>query len=302
MEWDIYIKGYRAYMQVERSMPANTVSAYLRDVEKLAGFLNTGQRVVQPSCVRPEHLQEFISTIAGIGVAASSQARIISGIRSFFKYLLLENEIRNDPTELVEMPRIGRKLPEVLTKDEVERLLGIVDLSTPTGERNKAIVEVLYGCGLRVSELINLRIADLHYEEYYLTVTGKGDKQRIVPLGNAASSQLRRYIREVRIHQNIKKGQEQYIFLNKSGSRLTRAMIFHIIKKLAGVAGIKKSISPHTFRHSFATHLVENGADLRAVQEMLGHASITTTEIYTHIEREYLRQNILKYHPRKYIN
>ncbi|MGV8113805.1 MAG: site-specific tyrosine recombinase XerD [Lentimicrobium sp.] len=302
MEWDIYIKGYRAYMQVERSMPANTVSAYLRDVEKLAGFLNTGQRVVQPSCVRPEHLQEFISTIAGIGVAASSQARIISGIRSFFKYLLLENEIRNDPTELVEMPRIGRKLPEVLTKDEVERLLGIVDLSTPTGERNKAIVEVLYGCGLRVSELINLRIADLHYEEYYLTVTGKGDKQRIVPLGNAASSQLRRYIREVRIHQNIKKGQEQYIFLNKSGSRLTRAMIFHIIKKLAGVAGIKKSISPHTFRHSFATHLVENGADLRAVQEMLGHASITTTEIYTHIDREYLRQNILKYHPRKYIN
>lgn len=302
MEWDIYIKGYRAYMQVERSMPANTVSAYLRDVEKLAGFLNTGQRVIQPSCVRPEHLQEFISTIAGIGVAASSQARIISGIRSFFKYLLLENEIRNDPTELVEMPRIGRKLPEVLTKDEVERLLGIVDLSTPTGERNKAIVEVLYGCGLRVSELINLRIADLHYEEYYLTVTGKGDKQRIVPLGNAASSQLRRYIREVRIHQNIKKGQEQYIFLNKSGSRLTRAMIFHIIKKLAGVAGIKKSISPHTFRHSFATHLVENGADLRAVQEMLGHASITTTEIYTHIDREYLRQNILKYHPRKYIN
>jgi integrase/recombinase XerD len=302
MEWDIYIKGYRAYMQVERSMPANTVSAYLRDVEKLAGFLNTGQRVVQPSCVRPEHLQEFISTIAGIGVAASSQARIISGIRSFFKYLLLENEIRNDPTELVEMPRIGRKLPEVLTKDEVERLLGIVDLSTPTGERNKAIVEVLYGCGIRVSELINLRIADLHYEEYYLTVTGKGDKQRIVPLGNAASSQLRRYIREVRIHQNIKKGQEQYIFLNKSGSRLTRAMIFHIIKKLAGVAGIKKSISPHTFRHSFATHLVENGADLRAVQEMLGHASITTTEIYTHIDREYLRQNILKYHPRKYIN
>ncbi|MEA5111023.1 Tyrosine recombinase XerD [bioreactor metagenome] len=302
MEWDIYIKGYRAYMQVERSMPANTVSAYLRDVEKLAGFLNTGQRVVQPSCVRPEHLQEFISTIAGIGVAASSQARIISGIRSFFKYLLLENEIRNDPTELVEMPRIGRKLPEVLTKDEVERLLGIVDLSTPTGERNKAIVEVLYGCGLRVSELINLRIADLHYEEYYLTVTGKGDKQRIVPLGNAASSQLSRYIREVRIHQNIKKGQEQYIFLNKSGSRLTRAMIFHIIKKLAGVAGIKKSISPHTFRHSFATHLVENGADLRAVQEMLGHASITTTEIYTHIDREYLRQNILKYHPRKYIN
>jgi integrase/recombinase XerD len=298
MEWDIYIKGYRAYMQVERSMPANTVSAYLRDVEKLAGFLNTGQRVVQPSCVRPEHLQEFISTIAGIGVAASSQARIISGIRSFFKYLLLENEIRNDPTELVEMPRIGRKLPEVLTKDEVERILGIVDLSTPTGERNKAIVEVLYGCGLRVSELINLRIADLHYEEYYLTVTGKGDKQRIVPLGNAASSQLRRYIREVRIHQNIKKGQEQYIFLNKSGSRLTRAMIFHIIKKLAGVAGIKKSISPHTFRHSFATHLVENGADLRAVQEMLGHASITTTEIYTHIDR----QNILKYHPRKYIN
>lgn len=302
MEWDIYIKGYRAYMQVERSMPANTVSAYLRDVEKLAGFLNTGQRVVQPSCVRPEHLQEFISTIAGIGVAASSQARIISGIRSFFKYLLLENEIRNDPTELLEMPRIGRKLPEVLTTDEVERLLGTIDLSTPTGERNKAIVEVLYGCGLRVSELVNLKIADLHYEENYITVTGKGDKQRIVPLGNAALSQLRRYIREVRIHQDIKKGQEQYIFLNKSGSRLTRAMIFHIIKTLAGIAGIKKSISPHTFRHSFATHLVENGADLRAVQEMLGHASITTTEIYTHIDREYLRQNILKYHPRKDIN
>ena len=302
MEWDIYIKGFRAYLQVERSMPANTVSAYLRDVEKLAGFLNSGERAVQPSSVRPLHLQEFINTIAGIGVAASSQARIISGIRSFFKYLLLENEIRNDPTELLEMPRIGRKLPEVLTPDEVERLLGTIDLSSPTGERNKAIVEVLYGCGLRVSELVNLKIADLHYEENYLTVTGKGDKQRIVPLGNAAISQLRRYIREVRIHQNIEKGQEQYVFLNKSGFRLTRAMIFHIIKTLAGIAGVKKSISPHTFRHSFATHLVENGADLRAVQEMLGHASITTTEIYTHIDREYLRQNILKYHPRKDIN
>ena len=302
MGWKIFIKGYRAYLQVERSMPANTVSAYLRDVEKLAGFLNTGERAVEPASVRPLHLQEFINTIAGIGVAASSQARIISGIRSFFKYLLLENEIKSDPTELVEMPRIGRKLPEVLTTDEVERLLAVIDLSTSTGERNKAIVEVLYGCGLRVSELINLKITDLHYDEYYLTVTGKGDKQRIVPLGNAASSQLRRYIGEVRTHQNIKKGQEQYIFLNKSGSRLTRAMVFHIIKTLAGIAGISKNISPHTFRHSFATHLVENGADLRAVQEMLGHASITTTEIYTHIDREYLRQNIVKYHPRKDLN
>lgn len=298
MQWDIFIKGFRAYLQVERSMPENTVDAYVRDVEKLAGFLGENDNSLRPSEVKTANLQDFVNTIAGLGVAATSQARIISGIRSFFKYLLLESEIKSDPTELLEMPRTGRKLPEVLSVGEIEKLLSVIDLSQPNGERNKAIIELLYGCGLRVSELVNLKLTDIRLDEYYITVTGKGNKQRIVPLGDAALSQMKRYINEVRVHADIKKGEEAIVFLNQRGARLTRAMIFHIIKTLAAEAGLRKQISPHTFRHSFATHLVENGADLRSVQEMLGHASITTTEIYTHIDREYLRQNILRYHPR----
>lgn len=299
MLWQIYIHGYKAYLQVERSMPANTVDAYCRDISKLVAYFNAGNREIKPSQVQLKDLQLFVNTLADIGIAASSQSRIISGIRSFFSYLLIENEVLTDPTELLAMPRIGRKLPDVLTIDEMELLIQTIDLSNPNGERNKAILETLYGCGLRVSELINLKISDLFFADGFIKVTGKGDKQRIVPIGNKASAQIERYMTYVRRTGKIQKGQEDFLFLNARGAKLTRAMIFEIVKKAIAGTGIKKNISPHSLRHSFATHLVENGADLRAVQEMLGHASITTTEIYTHLDREYLRTNILKYHPRR---
>jgi len=300
MSWQLYIKGFRAYLQVERSMPVNTVDAYLRDAVKLAGYFSC-DRKISPVSVELHDLQEFVNLIAGLGIAPASQARIISGVRAFFRFLLLEDVIKADPSELLEMPKTGRKLPDVLSEPEVTAMLGIIDLSSKPGERNKAILEVLYGCGLRVSELVNLQLSDLHFEEGFITVTGKGNKQRVVPLGKQATGQLRRYITEVRVHLEIKRGYETFVFLNNRGAKLTRAMIFHIVKSLAESAGISKNISPHTFRHTFATHLVENGADLRAVQEMLGHSSITTTEIYTHIDREYLRQNILKFHPRQHM-
>lgn len=299
MHWQIYIHGYKAYLQVERSMPANTVDAYCRDISKLVAYFNAGNQEIKPSQVQLKDLQLFVNTLADIGIAASSQSRIISGIRSFFSYLLIENEVLTDPTELLAMPRIGRKLPDVLTIDEMELLIQTIDLSNPNGERNKAILETLYGCGLRVSELINLKISDLFFLDGFIKVTGKGDKQRIVPIGNKASAQIERYMTYVRRTGKIQKGQEDFLFLNARGAKLTRAMIFEIVKKAIAGTGIKKNISPHSLRHSFATHLVENGADLRAVQEMLGHASITTTEIYTHLDREYLRTNILKYHPRR---
>ncbi|MCB9015399.1 MAG: site-specific tyrosine recombinase XerD [Lentimicrobiaceae bacterium] len=299
MHWQIYIHGYKAYLQVERSMPANTVDAYCRDISKLVAYFNAGNQEIKPSQVQLKDLQLFVNTLADIGIAASSQSRIISGIRSFFSYLLIENEVLTDPTELLAMPRIGRKLPDVLTIDEMELLIQTIDLSNPNGERNKAILETLYGCGLRVSELINLKISDLFFTDGFIKVTGKGDKQRIVPIGNKASAQIERYMTYVRRTGKIQKGQEDFLFLNARGAKLTRAMIFEIVKKAIAGTGIKKNISPHSLRHSFATHLVENGADLRAVQEMLGHASITTTEIYTHLDREYLRTNILKYHPRR---
>ncbi|MCO5267123.1 MAG: site-specific tyrosine recombinase XerD [Lentimicrobium sp.] len=299
MHWQIYIHGYKAYLQVERSMPANTVDAYCRDISKLVAYFNAGNQEIKPSQVQLKDLQLFVNTLADIGIAASSQSRIISGIRSFFSYLLIENEVLTDPTELLAMPRIGRKLPDVLTIDEMELLIQTIDLSNSNGERNKAILETLYGCGLRVSELINLKISDLFFTDGFIKVTGKGDKQRIVPIGNKASAQIERYMTYVRRTGKIQKGQEDFLFLNARGAKLTRAMIFEIVKKAIAGTGIKKNISPHSLRHSFATHLVENGADLRAVQEMLGHASITTTEIYTHLDREYLRTNILKYHPRR---
>jgi len=299
MHWQIYIHGYKAYLQVERSMPANTVDAYCRDISKLVAYFNAGNQEIKPSQVQLKDLQLFVNTLADIGIAASSQSRIISGIRSFFSYLLIENEVLTDPTELLAMPRIGRKLPDVLTIDEMELLIQTIDLSNSNGERNKAILETLYGCGLRVSELINLKISDLFFTDGFIKVTGKGDKQRIVPIGNKASAQIERYMTYVRRTGKIQKGQEDFLFLNARGAKLTRAMIFEIVKKAIAGTGIKKNISPHSLRHSFASHLVENGADLRAVQEMLGHASITTTEIYTHLDREYLRTNILKYHPRR---
>lgn len=297
MQWTIFIKGFRAWLQVERSLSSNTIEAYCRDIEKLAGYVATMPGDLKPGDLNLQQLQDFVKTLASMGIEASSQSRIISGIRSFYKYLLLENEIKIDPTELLDMPKIGRKLPQVLSQQEIEMMLSAIDLSHPLGERNKAIIETLYGCGLRVSELTDLKLTNLFPEEGYIVIIGKGNKQRIVPIGPKVMSQILRYKEHVRNHLPVKNGQENYLYLNQNGKKLTRAMIFTIIKRLGALAGITKTISPHTFRHSFATHLVENGADLRAVQDMLGHAFITTTEIYTHIDREFLRDNILRFHP-----
>lgn len=297
MQWLLFIKGFRAWLQVERSLSSNTIEAYCQDIEKLANYISTIPGNLKPGDLKLQHLQDFVKTLASLDIEASSQSRIISGIRSFYKYLLLENEIRIDPTELLEMPKIGRKLPQVLSQQEIEMMLIAIDLSHPLGERNKAIIETLYGCGLRVSELTDLKLTNLFPDEGYILIIGKGNKQRLVPIGPKVMKQIMRYKDHVRSHLPVKYGQENYLFLNQNGRKLTRAMIFTIIKRLGARAGITKTISPHTFRHSFATHMVENGADLRAVQDMLGHAFITTTEIYTHIDREFLRDNILKFHP-----
>ena len=298
MNWQIYSKSFKAYLQVEKSLPANTVLAYTRDVARLMEYVSDKPHLSDPRKVKTADLTGFVKTLAEIGLEASTQSRIISGIRSFYSFLILENEIKTDPTELLEMPKIGRKLPDVLSVEEIDALISVIDLSLPNGERNKAIIEVLYGCGLRVSELTTLRLSDLFFDENFIKVTGKGNKQRLVPIGGRAMDQVQRYRTQIRVHQKMLKDSEDVLFLNNRGRGLTRAMIFSIVKDLAEKAGIHKTISPHTFRHSFATHLVERGADLRSVQEMLGHVSITTTEIYTHIDREYLRKNILKYHPR----
>ncbi|MDD3744838.1 MAG: site-specific tyrosine recombinase XerD [Lentimicrobiaceae bacterium] len=292
------LRSYKVYLQVERNMPANTVNAYLRDVKKLRDYFQENGRGAEPTKVTRNHLVEFVGTLSELSLSAATQSRVISGIRSFFDFLVTENLINHNPAELLEQPGKRLQLPEVLTIDEITRLIDCIDLSQPQGERNKAIIELLYGCGLRVSELINLKLSDIRSEEGFVVVTGKGNKQRAVPLGKIAERQVNQYITQVRVHQKIKRGSEEIIFLNNRGQKLSRAMIFHIIKEQSVIAGIKKQISPHTFRHSFATHLIEKGADLRAVQEMLGHASITTTEIYTHLSREYIRQSILKYHPR----
>lgn len=299
MNWQIYLKSFKAYLQVEKSLPVNTILAYTRDVARLMEYAGSKGDMVDPRNIKTSDLQQFAEVIAQLGLEASTQSRIISGIRSFYNFLLIENEIKSNPTDLLEMPRIGRKLPDVLSVDEIDVMINAIDLSLPNGERNKAMIEMLYGCGLRVSELVNLKLSDLYFAENFIKVTGKGNKQRLVPIGNGAIAQVQRYISMIRIHQKVKKEAEDVIFLNNRGKGLTRAMIFSIVKTLAEKAGIRKTISPHTFRHSFATHLVENGADLRSVQEMLGHASITTTEIYTHLDREYLRKSILKYHPRQ---
>ncbi len=296
MQWAVYIKGFRAWLQVERSMSFNTIEAYCSDIEKLSRYTQTNGDLL-PGDLTLAHLQDFVKALASISIEASSQSRILSGIRSFFRYLMLENIIRVDPTELLEMPKIGRKLPEVLSQEEIEKMIDSIDLSNQQGERNKAILEVLYGCGLRVSELTELKLTNLFLDEGYIIIIGKGNKQRLVPIGPKVAKQIQLYKDHVRIHLPIKRGHENILFLNHYGRKLTRAMIFVIVKRTGELAGITKAISPHTFRHSFATHLVENGADLRAVQDMLGHAFITTTEIYTHIDREYLRENILKFHP-----
>jgi len=298
LNWTPYIKGFSAFLKLEKSLSENSIEAYNRDVIKLIQYLDYQQLDLQPSDIKLAHLQDFLKWINQLGMSARSQARIISGLRTFFKYLLLENIIRTNPAELLESPRTGRTLPDTLNVDEIGKLFDAIDLSSTKGERNKTMLEFLYGCGLRVSEMTNLKISDVRFNDGFISVIGKGNKQRLVPAGEGALRQLQVYIHQVRSHINIQKGQEDYIFLNNRGKKLSRVMVFYIIKNLAEKAGIRKTISPHTFRHSFATHLIEGGADLRAVQEMLGHASITTTEIYTHLDRDYLRSNILQFHPR----
>lgn len=296
--WDIYLKGFKAYLQLERSLSANSIEAYLRDVEKLAQYLLSAGHKLPPDQVVLSHLQDFVQSIATLGMTATSQARIISGIKAFYKYLLLEDIIKIDPTQLLEAPKTRRQLPDVLTFDEIERIIAKVKAGTPEGQRNRAILETMYSCGLRVSEVTSLKISQLHFDAGFIRVVGKGDKERLIPIGRDAMKYINIYKEEVRVHVPIKKGQEDILFLNRRGSALTRVMIFLVIKDLTAAAGITKQVSPHTFRHSFATHLVEGGADLRAVQEMLGHESITTTEIYTHLDREFLRNTLQQFHPR----
>ncbi|PCI93673.1 MAG: tyrosine recombinase XerD [Flavobacteriales bacterium] len=299
MNWSRTIKGFKSYLQLELSLSANSIDAYLRDVEKFVQYLELQEIDVQPEKVEQNQIEEFLQWVSEIGLNARSQARILSGLKAFYKYLLVEDVIEIAPTELLESPKIGRKLPEVLSIDEINDIINAVDLSKEEGERNKAILETLYSCGLRVSELINLKLSNLLLNEGFIRVIGKGDKERITPIGSVAIKHIKIYIESKRNHMsNIDKESEDVLFLNRRGKQLTRVMIFTIIKNLTEKAGINKTVSPHTFRHSFATHLVEGGADLRAIQEMLGHESITTTEIYTHLDREYLRQAILDFHPR----
>jgi integrase/recombinase XerD len=296
MSWETSIKGFKSYLQIERSLSDNSVQAYIRDVKKFANYAIPIE--LSELKVTRVDISNFLAQINQKNISSRSQARIISGIKAFYKYLIMEDYLKINPTELIESPKIGLKLPDTLSLIEIDKLIAAVDLSNKQGERNRAILETLYSCGLRVSELVNLQLSNIHFKEGYLKVTGKGDKERLAPIGGRAIKYLTIYINEVRNHQEIKKGNEDFVFLNNRGAKLTRVMIFIIIQKLTEKIGLKKKISPHTFRHSFATHLIEGGADLRAVQEMLGHESITTTEIYTHLDNEYLRSNIIQFHPR----
>jgi integrase/recombinase XerD len=298
MLWASYIKGFKSYLQLEKSLSANSIEAYLRDVGKLVSYFELLGTRPDVTDVELKHLEGFVKSIHDLGFDAASQARIISGLRAFYKYLLMEDIVKNNPTELLSPPKKARKLPDTLSVEEVNALLNIIDLSTPEGMRNRTILEVLYGCGLRVSEAVNLKISNLFLDVEFIKVLGKGDKERLVPIGSQAIKYIRMYRDDVRVHIPVKHGEEDFLFLNRRGARLSRVMIFYIIKEAAQKAGIQKIISPHTLRHSFATHLIEGGADLRAVQEMLGHASITTTEIYTHLDREFLRSTIMQFHPR----
>ena len=298
LNWNSSIKGFKSYLKLERSLSANSVEAYIHDIEKLVQFLDYKKIDATPDKITLQQLKAFVQWVNELGMTATTQSRVISGIRSFYKYLLVEDLVDNDPATLLEAPKLSRKLPGVLNIEEIDKLIAAVDLSKAEGERNKAIIESLYSCGLRVSELVNLKLSCLYFEIGYIKVIGKGDKERIIPIGNSAIKQITIYLDHIRIHQHIKPGNEDVLFLNRRGAKLTRVMIFTIIKDLAKKINLKKIISPHTFRHSFATHLIEGGADLRAVQEMLGHESITTTEIYTHLDREYLRSAIIQFHPR----
>lgn len=296
--WGLYIKEFSNYLKLERSLSDNSIEAYVHDVALLQQYIELSALQVSPLSITSKHLQGFLQHINELGMSAYSQARILSGLKSFYKYLLVEELIQKDPTALIEGPKIGRKLPDTLSYPEIEKLLEAIDLSTPEGARNRAILEVLYSSGLRVSELVELKIPNIYFDVGFLRVIGKGNKERLVPVGRDAMKFLKIYLEEIRVHVPIQKGFDSYAFLNRRGKKLTRVMIFTIIKNLVSKIGLKKTISPHTFRHSFATHLIEGGADLRAVQEMLGHESITTTEIYTHLDRDYLRQVIQEFHPR----
>lgn len=295
--WEPYKKGFRAFLQLEKSLSDNSVEAYGRDIEKLTQFLEQTGIDKNPAAIELTDLQQFIKWVAELGMTATSQARIISGIRAFYKYCSLEQIVTNDPTVLLEAPKLKRSLPDVLAFEEIENIIDQIDLSKPEGGRNKAILETMYSCGLRVSELVNLKISQLYLDVGFIRVVGKGDKERLVPIGSSATKFITIYRNDIRVHMPVKKGQEDILFLNRRGSKLTRVMIFLMLKDLVKKAGITKNISPHTFRHSFATHLVEGGADLRAVQEMLGHESITTTEIYTHLDRDFLRDTLQRFHP-----
>jgi integrase/recombinase XerD len=295
--WSPYKKGFKAYLQLEKSLSDHSVEAYLRDVEKLTEFLLATEQKLSPSEVELKTLQQFVKWIGELGMTATSQARIISGIKGFYKYCLIENIVTADPTALLEAPKLKRTLPDVLSFNEIENIIKAIDQSKPEGGRNKAILETMYSCGLRVTEVVNLQISCLYLDVSFIRVIGKGNKERLVPIGGDAIKYIKIYKDNIRVHVPVKKGCEDIVFLNKRGGQLSRIMIFYIIKDLALKAGITKNISPHTFRHSFATHLVEGGADLRAVQEMLGHESITTTEIYTHLDSDFLRSTLQQFHP-----
>jgi integrase/recombinase XerD len=293
-----YLKGFEAYLKLERSLANHSITAYLTDVDKLLQFYLAIDKELILSEVKLANLRAFVTWLNEVGMQPNTQARVISGIKAFFGYLLQEDVIRENPTALLEAPKLSRKLPDTLNIHEINKLIEAIDASKPEGMRNKAIIEMLYGCGLRVTELVELKISNIYAETEFIKVIGKGNKERIVPIGGVALNLLEIYISQIRVHLNIKKGHEDYVFLNRSGSRLSRISVFNLIKSLAIATGIHKNISPHTLRHSFATHLIEGGADLRAVQEMLGHASITTTEIYTHLDRDYLKSVVTQYHPR----
>jgi integrase/recombinase XerD len=294
--WERYIKDFVSFLKIEKGLAENSIFAYQNDVAKLYDFASV--RKIAVTELTYNDLKEFVAELYDLGLSARSQARIISGVKQFFGFLLIEDVLNDDPSELLEMPRIGRKLPEVLSIEEIDQLIVAIDLSKAEGHRNRAIIETLYSCGLRVSELVSLKFGDLYFEEGFIRVIGKGNKERLVPVSPSVEKEIGIYNDHVRRHQVIKPGNEQIIFLNRRGAQLTRVMIFTIIKDLANTIGLTKSISPHTFRHSFATHMIEGGANLRAVQEMLGHESITTTEIYTHLDQRFLRDAIITFHPR----
>ncbi len=298
MKWEDSKKGYENYLKLEKSLSQNSIAAYINDVNKLVDFLERNDKKVAPEKVKLQHLKDFLEWLNERGVSPRTQARTISGIKSFYKYLLIEGKITSDPTALLESPRIGRKLPDILSMEEIDSLIEAVDLDKPEGQRNKAMLETLYSCGLRVSELVNLKLTNLFFDQGYVKIKGKAEKERLVPVSNRAVDEINKYLNGYRKSLRIHKDSENILFLNRRGKKLSRVMVFTIIKNLSEKVGIDKKISPHTFRHSFATHLINGGADLRAVQEMLGHESILTTEIYTHLDRDYLKNTIHQFHPR----